>query len=83
MNTSVLITVITTIGTLAGTLFGMVTTSRLTEYRIKALENKCQLLMQVSEKIVVLETELEELKRRSNLHEKALNRLRGSDCKQE
>lgn len=69
MSETVLVAILSLIGTLCGSLFGILTANKLTNYRIEQLEKKVEKHNQVIERVynlekneAVLEEELEHLK---------------------
>ncbi len=55
MSDSILVSIISLIGTLGGTFGGILVSNRLTAYRIEQLEKKVDTLGQVTERICALE----------------------------
>lgn len=58
MNENILVAVLSFAGTLAGTFGGIVTSAKLTNYRIEQLEKKVEKHNNFAERIPVLETKL-------------------------
>ena len=56
MNDVVLVAIISLIGTLGGTFGGILTSSKLTNYRIEQLEKKVEKHNNVVERVYILET---------------------------
>ena len=57
MNDTVLIALISLLGTLSGTFAGILTANKLTAYRIEQLEKKVEALAVLAERTCVLETQ--------------------------
>lgn len=55
MNDVVIVAIISLIGTLGGTFGGILTSSKLTNYRIEQLENKVEKHNKVVERVYILE----------------------------
>lgn len=55
MSETVLVAILSLIGTLAGSLFGILTANKLTNYRIEQLEKKVEKHNQVIERVYKLE----------------------------
>ena len=60
MNDVVLVSVLSLLGTLAGTFGGIVTTNRLTNYRIEQLEKKVSRHNSIIERTYILEGQMTE-----------------------
>ncbi len=58
MNETVIIALISFVGTLLGTFGGIITSSKLTNYRIEQLEKKVEALGKITCKIPVIEEQI-------------------------
>ena len=61
MNDTVIIAVLSLIGTFFGSLSGVITSAKLTNFRLKQLENKVERHNNFAEKIPLIELRLEEI----------------------
>lgn len=75
MNETVVIALISFAGTLLGTFGGIVTSSKLTNYRIEQLEKKVESLGKLTIKIPVIEEQIKILKK-----EKSYENFKMDDC---
>ncbi len=75
MNETVVIALISFAGTLLGTFGGIVTSSKLTNYRIEQLEKKVEVLGKLTIKIPVIEEQIKILKK-----EKGYENFKMDDC---
>lgn len=57
MSGTVIVSIISLLGTMFGTLGGIITAGKLTNYRIGELEKRVNMLLSVSEKIPLIEKE--------------------------
>lgn len=64
MNSEIIVALIAFLGTLLGTLGGILASSKLTNYRIEQLENKVDKHNSFATKIPVLQGEIDDVKRR-------------------
>lgn len=64
MNSEIIVALIAFLGTMLGTLGGILASSKLTNYRIEQLENKVDKHNGFATKIPLLQGEIEDLKRR-------------------
>lgn len=55
MNTEIIVALVSLIGTLVGSLLGVLTSTRLTVYRIEQLEKKVEQYNVVTERVALLE----------------------------
>ena len=63
MNDTVIIAVLSLIGTFFGSLSGVITSAKLTNFRLKQLENKVERHNNFAEKIPLLEVRIKEIER--------------------
>lgn len=61
MSESIIITLLSLLGTFFGSLSGVITSAKLTNYRLKQLENKVERHNNFAEKIPLLELRIKEL----------------------
>ena len=61
MNDTVIIAVLSLIGTFFGSLSGVITSAKLTNFRLKQLENKVERHNNFAEKIPLLELKIKEI----------------------
>ena len=61
MNDTVIIAILSLIGTFFGSLSGLITSAKLTNFRLKQLENKVERHNNFAEKIPLLELRIEEI----------------------
>ena len=61
MNDTVIIAVLSLIGTFFGSLSGVITSAKLTNFRLKQLENKVERHNNFAEKIPLLELRIKEI----------------------
>lgn len=61
MNDTVIIAILSLIGTFFGSLSGVITSAKLTNFRLKQLENKVERHNNFAEKIPLLELRIEEI----------------------
>lgn len=61
MDSAIVVAIISGVGTLAGSLLGVVASSKLTQYRLKQLEDKVSKHNSVVERTYVLEGQVTEL----------------------
>ena len=61
MNDTVIIAVLSLIGTFFGSLSGVITSAKLTNFRLKQLENKVERHSNFAEKIPLLELRIKEI----------------------
>ena len=61
MNDTVIIAILSLIGTFFGSLSGVITSAKLTNFRLKQLENKVERHNNFAEKIPLIELRLEEI----------------------
>ena len=66
MNETIIIALISFVGTLLGTFGGIVTSSKLTNYRIEQLEKKVENLGKLTYKIPVIEEQIKILQKEIN-----------------
>lgn len=64
MNSEIIVALIAFLGTLLGTLGGILASSKLTNYRIEQLENKVDKHNSFATKIPLLQGEIDDVKRR-------------------
>ncbi|MBR6579816.1 MAG: hypothetical protein IKK66_00785 [Ruminococcus sp.] len=76
MTSTVIVALISLVGTLAGSLCGIVVSSKLTNYRIEQLEKKVDKHNNFAERIPILKERIEELTRRLEVveHERENNK---------
>ncbi|MBR1763482.1 MAG: hypothetical protein IJ731_08995 [Eubacterium sp.] len=70
MNNEILIALLALVGTLSGTFGGIVTSSKLTAYRIQQLENKVDVHNKFAERIPLIEKDIKVMNHRINDLEK-------------
>ena len=61
MNDTVIIAILSLIGTFFGSLSGVITSAKLTNFRLKQLENKVERHNNFAEKIPLLELKIKEI----------------------
>ena len=61
MNDAVIIAVVSLVGTFFGSLSGVITSAKLTNFRLKQLENKVERHNNFAEKIPLLELRIKEI----------------------
>ena len=64
MDSTVIVALISLVGTLGGSLGGIVVSSKLTAYRIEQLEKKVEEHNQFARRMPVVESQIEEISRR-------------------
>lgn len=64
MNSEIIVALIAFLGTMLGTLGGILASSKLTNYRIEQLENKVDKHNNFATKIPVMQGEIDDIKRR-------------------
>lgn len=67
MSESIIIALLSLIGTFLGSLSGVITSAKLTNYRLKQLENKVEKHNNFAEKIPLLELRIKELEHSEQL----------------
>lgn len=61
MDSAIIVALISGVGTLLGSLFGVIASSKLTQYRLKELEKKVDKHNSVVERTFILEGEVKEI----------------------
>lgn len=74
MNSDIIVALFALVGTLSGTFGGIITSSKLTAYRIQQLEQKVDKHNNFAERIPIIEERFSVLENRMNKFEKEIKR---------
>ena len=77
MDNTIIVAIISFLGTLIGTAGGIIASGKLTEYRISQLEKKVDAQNAISSRIPLLEEKISNISRRIGYIEKEHNKHRG------